>query len=329
MTVIKFFTLLAISSLAVLSSASVVAPITDDLSDTYDHDHAEVHTSVHSSLHGMRQAHGVHARAAKKAKKTAAKTQSKMYDAGNSGSGNACKRGLAWSNHEADIIPKFKTDKVCFIYNWKPTLDWGMTTEGMEYIPMLWGQRSVKAFQQKVIAGYANYAAGMNEPDIPSQSNLSPADGAKMWNKYLCGLKSQGYTLLSPATATGPKWLQDFQNAGVCDWDITAVHVYTTSVDHFTDAVSDYRQFGKPIMVTEYACNDYSGRNQQCDTDQIWSFLSGVNGWMDAQNDILGYFFFAPMTASELQANNINGANALISSDGNGLTALGRFYINN
>jgi hypothetical protein len=141
--------------------------------------------------------------------------------------------------------------------------------------------------------------------------------------------------------------------------------VYTTTVDSFTSAVSAYRTFGKPIMVTEFSCNvrcslgictcnksksfraqDYSGKNQQCDSGQIWSFLTGVMGWMDGQSDIAAYFFFgassdsipvcarmltaasaAPMTASELEANNINGANALINSDAQSLTSLGQFYI--
>ena len=71
-----------------------------------------------------------------------------------------------------------------------------------------------------------------------------------------------------------------------------AVHVYTTTVDNFKSAVTAYRTFGKPIMVTEYACHDYSGNNNQCSTSDIWTFMEGANTWMQSQDDITGYFFF-------------------------------------
>ncbi|KAI0030217.1 hypothetical protein K488DRAFT_38122, partial [Vararia minispora EC-137] len=247
-----------------------------------------------------------------------------------SGSSNGCngKVGLAWSNHEADIIYKFKTNSVCWIYDWEESLQYGMKTDGMEFIVMLWGQKNAAAFGQKAVAGYANWAAGMNEPDISSQSNLSPSEGAALWNQYFCGLKSQGYSLISPATATGPSWLQQFKAQGVCDWDVTAAHVYTTTVSNFQTAVTAYHTaFNKPVMVTEYSCNDYSGANQQCDNNAIWAFMTGTKAWMDSQSWIKAYFFFAPMTASELQANNINGANAMITSDGSSLTDLAKYYI--
>lgn len=48
-------------------------------------------------------------------------------------------------------------------------------------------------------------------PDIGSQSNLSPQDGANLWNQYICPLQSQGYKLFSPSPAVGPAWLQSFQ----------------------------------------------------------------------------------------------------------------------
>jgi len=152
-----------------------------------------------------------------------------------------------------------------------------------------------------------------------------------MWKTYLAPLKNEGYQLISPATATGPTWLTQFVAAcnGDCEWDFTAVHIYTTSVSNFQSAVSAYQQFNKPIMVTEYSCHDYSGNNDQCSEDQIWTFMEQTQSWMNSQDWIAAFFFFAPMTSSELEANNINGANALINDAGTGLTALGEYYINN
>jgi hypothetical protein len=245
------------------------------------------------------------------------------------------KIGLCWSNHEADLIPQFKNNNVGWIYNWKPIRDYGMNTQGLNYIPMLWGWKSVDDFQKNVVAGYASYAAGMNEPDLSSQSNISPSDGATMWGKYLAPLKSQGYKLISPAPATGPKWLQQMKAAcsqqGIdCSWDYTAAHIYTTSLDSFKTVAASYHSgdFGwAPVMITEYACQDYSGNNQQASSDEIWAFMTGTKSWLNDQDWIAAYFYFAPMTSSELESNALNGANAMINSNGKTLTDLGRFYI--
>lgn len=238
------------------------------------------------------------------------------------------KRGLAWSNHESHLIPQFVSNQMCFIYDWEESLQYGMTIpKGMYFIPQLWGYKNEGDFASKVVKGYAQYAAGMNEPDIGSQSNMSPQDGANLWNKHFCGLKSQGYTLLSPATATGVKWLQDFKNAGACDWDITTGHIYTTSVDDFKKVATSYATaFNKPVAITEWACQSYNG-GAQCSSGQIQDFMSGVMSFMDNDDRFVAYAMFAPMTSSELSANNLNGANAMISSGGNSLTSLGSFYV--
>jgi len=245
-----------------------------------------------------------------------------------SGTGCSGKVGLAWSNHEASIIPQFITDKTCWIYDWTEDLQYGMKTDGLTFISMLWGEKNADAFQKKMATGAFSWAAGFNEPDISSQANMDAGTAASLWRQYLSPLKNEGITLLSPATAAGPSWLTGFvKECPDCKWDYTAVHVYTTTVSSFQTAVTAYKDFGAPVMVTEYACHDYSGKNQQCDSGDIWAFMQGTNGWMDSQDWIAGYFFFAPMTSSELESNNINGANALISSDGKSLTDLGKFYI--
>lgn len=173
-----------------------------------------------------------------------------------------------------------------------------------------------------------------------------------MWGTYMQPLKSQGYKLISAAPATGPKWLQDMKSACTsqnidCDWDYTAAHIYTTSVSSFQTVATSYHiaDFNwAPVMITEYACQDYSGNNQQADSDQIWAFMTQTKSWLNDQDWIASYFYFgtsptvlfasniltivlAPMTASELEANQLNGANAMINSDGSSLTSLAEFYI--
>ncbi|KZV69153.1 glycoside hydrolase family 128 protein [Peniophora sp. CONT] len=273
----------------------------------------------------------------KKASATTSTSKAVATTASSSSSSGGCsgKAGLAWSNHEADLIPDFTNSNVCWIYDWEESLQYGMTTKGLHFIPMLWGYKNADAFKSKVVKGYAEYAAFLNEPDISSQSNIGATEAVSMWKTYMAPLKSQGYKLISAAPATGPKWLQDFRtackNQGVdCSWDYTAGHIYTTSVDSFKTVATSYHSADfdwAPVMITEYACQDYSGKNQQASSDQIYSFMTSTKSWLDAQDFIAAYFYFAPMTASELESNQLNGANAFITSDGSSLTSLAKLYI--
>ena len=38
-----------------------------------------------------------------------------------------------------------------------------MTTKGLNFIPMLWGWKNAADFKSKVVKGYAEYAAFLNE----------------------------------------------------------------------------------------------------------------------------------------------------------------------
>ena len=121
-----------------------------------------------------------------------------------------------------------------------------------------------------------------------------------MWKTYMLPLKSQGYKLISAAPATGPKWLQDFRTActkaGVdCSWDFSAGHIYTTSVDSFKTVATSYHiaDFDwAPVMITEYACQDYSGNNNQASSDEIWAFMTQTKSWLNSQDFIAAFFYF-------------------------------------
>ena len=121
---------------------------------------------------------------------------------------------------------------------------------------------------------------------------------------------SRRYKLISAAPATGPKWLQDFRTActkaGVdCSWDFSAGHIYTTSVDSFKTVATSYHiaDFDwAPVMITEYACQDYSGNNDQASSDEIWAFMEGTKTWLDSQSWITAYFYFGMFSVCSVLA---------------------------
>jgi hypothetical protein len=133
---------------------------------------------------------------------------------------------------------------------------------------------------------------------------MDPQQGADLWNQYIAPLAQKGYTILgSPSTTSAPDgldWIQAWlplisvQPTHIC------VHYYDISADGFKSYMNKfYAGAGyKPLMVTEYACQNFNDRSQQCSDDQIWSFINDTAAWMDLTNWITAYAPFGPFNLS-------------------------------
>jgi O-glycosyl hydrolase len=192
---------------------------------------------------------------------------------------------------------------------------------------MFWGEKQAADFKRIVVKGYAKYALGFNEPNQQGQSDMSPQRGAQLWKQYLEPLAGQGYTLISPATTNAPsgkKWMQDFfGQCGGCTVSIVAVHWYGTKADEMIAYLKDiHATFGRPIWVTEYACQDFGG-GPQANSGQVWAFHQQVKKFMDDTEWIKAYFAFGFMH----NMGNVNPLNQLLGSNGKP-TDLGYLYIN-
>ncbi|KAF8623444.1 hypothetical protein AX15_006386 [Amanita polypyramis BW_CC] len=235
------------------------------------------------------------------------------------------KIGIAYPLSDYTLLQSFKTPKVGFFYNWSPYCPEQLKSLGYTCAPMLWGYKQIADFTRLVKANYATYVLGMNEPNEPTQSNMSPADGAKMWKEYIQPLGSQGYTLISPACTNGPsgkKWMQDFFTAcSDCRVDAIAMHFYGTNATDMVNYMIDLHQtFQKPIWVTEFACTDFTGQ-KHCSSAS--DFLTQVKGFMDNTDWVHAYFAFGVM----FDMYNVDPVNQLLGSNGKP-TSLGELYIN-
>lgn len=191
---------------------------------------------------------------------------------------------------------------------------------------MLWGWKQVDDFVKLVKPGYAKYALGPNEPNQSGQSDMSPADGAKLWQQYMSPLKNQGYYLVSPACTNAPSgkaWMKGFlADCKGCPIDAVALHWYGTKYQDFIDYVTDFHQtFGYPVWITEFACQDFSG-GTQCSYDEAFTFMREVTSWMDKTPFVVAYFAFGAMH----DMGNVNPVNQLLAGNGQP-TALGDIYI--
>jgi len=95
----------------------------------------------------------------------------------------ASKKGLAWFNSKSCSDLKLQKS-VSWLYNWAPTPDPLLMPciqqLGMEFVPMQWGGGGIGDLPQVIYANTKHLLA-FNEPNFHAQSNVSPADAAKLW----------------------------------------------------------------------------------------------------------------------------------------------------
>ncbi|KAF7984812.1 hypothetical protein HWV62_11830 [Athelia sp. TMB] len=197
------------------------------------------------------------------------------------------KIGLAWANGDDPSLVHFKTAKVSLLYTWSPSFPSNAKALGFHPVPMLWGKNQVSSFKKLVVKGYSDTVLGFNEPNESGQSNLTAAQGASLWKEYIQPLKNEGYTLISPATSSNPNgmvWMKAFIKAcgSTCtvscaeriliavliesfQFDGFATHYYDVTSSGLIDYINLWHKtFGKPIWLTEFAC-------QVCPTSHMHS----------------------------------------------------------
>ncbi|KAI9466774.1 glycosyl hydrolase catalytic core-domain-containing protein [Lactarius psammicola] len=246
------------------------------------------------------------------------------------------KVGLAWSNNEQPAICNFKSSQTGLTYNWKlkKYVDVDVSKCGFEFIPHVWGRDDAYNALNVLKAGYAKRVFTFNEPELSSQSNIGVDEAVQLYKQYVNPLQHLGYELISPACTNSPAgfaWIQSFVTKCIqqgCKIDGVATHFYAISADQFIEFMENFiKAFkGYPIWVTEYAAQDYSGKNQQLDLNGIRTFLQRTTDYMQGKSEIRAYFYFGAMTPAELGQNHVNGLNSLM-TDNHTPNELGKMYI--
>jgi hypothetical protein len=183
----------------------------------------------------------------------------------------SCKRGLAFGRHAPEDMVAISR-AISWYYNWsfKPEASVGdaHVKAGVEYVPMVWG----KSFDvEELVAGIpagAKYLLGFNEPNFARQANLTPQEAARLWPKLEEVARRRGLKLVSPAvnycgSSSGGcnvkdpiEWLEQFFAACAgCQVDYVAGHMYSCYGEGIQSMVDKLKTFGKPIWLTEFACD--------------------------------------------------------------------------
>lgn len=179
------------------------------------------------------------------------------------------KKGVGVSRYNnANSLDKLKNLNIGWYYNWSVNDPFGGSGLVGEFVPMIWGASSVNATNLKKIkdgydSGKFKYLLTFNEPDHPSQSNMSVDTAIELWPQ----LEALGIPLSSPCPADySSGWLDEFMtkakkfNRRV---DFIAIHCYQDFSQSGIENVMKkdfleviYQKYQLPIWLTEFGAID-------------------------------------------------------------------------
>src|SRR4051812_15477936 len=236
--------------------------------------------------------------------------------------GPGSKRGVAYGFRSAADLAALGPS-VTWWYNWADRPDAGPPDAA--FIPMVWnGMFDVPTLDSHVPAD-AKYLLGFNEPNFVNQANLTPEEAAARWPDVEQFARSRGIKLVSPAVnycgspcnvADPFVWLQRFFAACPgCQVDYVGMHWYACDKPALVNTLAKYKQFGKPLWVTELACLDDSSK---VNAAAELAYMKDAVAALEADPMVFRYAWFTGRSSD-------TPAISLLGADGK-LTSLGAAY---
>jgi hypothetical protein len=196
----------------------------------------------------------------------------------------------------------------------------------MDFYPMIWGMEYDVAAIEEYLRAHPRikYLMVMNEPNLVSQANLTPEQGASLWPDFEEIAASTGVKIVGPALALGTMpgyrdpaaWLDAFYAAyGAANEgrapriDYLAFHAYDQGLGPQLDRLARYH---KPFWVTEFASAPASERQRAQMTDMVTV--------CESRTDVFRYAWFTGRGPDGGQAT------GLLAGAGQ-LTPLGKLYL--
>jgi RNA polymerase sigma factor (sigma-70 family) len=214
----------------------------------------------------------------------------------------SCLKGVAtWKFGAASR--SLKASGACWYYDWAADSSGIAKPSGVEFVPMIWGSRSVTAATLAQAKARGRTLLGFNEPDLAAQSNMSSAQALALWPK----LMATGMRLGSPAVAangaTAGGWLDRFMRGAAARHyrvDFITLHWYGSDFNspravaqlrQYVQAV--YARYHKPIWLTEYALIRFGATSVYPSPPQQAAFLKASTTMLAHLRGVERYAWFA------------------------------------
>jgi RNA polymerase sigma factor (sigma-70 family) len=186
-------------------------------------------------------------------------------------------------------------------YTWSPTP--GVAgPPGVAFVPMIWGAANVTASTLSQVKAEGPYLLGFNEPDMTSQSNMTPAQALSLWPQ----LMATGLQLGSPAVAddgaTPGGWLDQFMSgAAARGYRVNFITLHWYGSDFTTSAAVSqlqsylqavYARYHLPIWLTEFALANFGGSPTTPTEQQQAAFLTAATAMLQRLPYVQRYAWF-------------------------------------
>lgn len=176
------------------------------------------------------------------------------------------------------------------------------------FVPMIWGLKNIRAIGDFGEEVRGAPVLGFNEPDNTDQSALSVTQAVALWPRLLAtGCRAGSPAPTTPGALGGGSWLGQFMAAARAQGlrvDFICLHYYSADTDvaafrSFLEAA--YRQYGRPIWVTEWGLADWNDAGRVSAADQAAFFAAGArmmdglpfverHAWFGSYDGMDGYY---------------------------------------
>lgn len=209
--------------------------------------------------------------------------------------------------------------KASWYYTWASSRGKVNAPGGVEFVPMIWGAKSVTSATLAEAKGQGSVILGFNEPDMAAQANMSVDQALDLWPQ----LQATGARLGSPSPAYGADtpggWLDQFMSGARSRGyrvDFIALHWYgsdfssaaTGQLERYVKAV--YERYHLPIWLTEYALIKFADGGSSFPTqEQQAAFVSASTAMLESLSYVERYAWFALPVAKTGDTGLYRGAN--------------------
>lgn len=252
------------------------------------------------------------------------------------------KRGIC-TNFRIPTMPELMGSGISWCY------DWGhgrksddrmqmLKANGITFYPMVWNAGYSAADLATHIAAdpNSNWVLGYNEPNLTDQANMTPSQAAEHWPGLVAAAKQIGLKVLGPAVNYGTlpgyndpvKWYREFMadpRVNPDDIDAIALHSYMPGAEQVKKMIRDFKEFGKPIWLTEFANGNATSPEGQ------WGIMSSLCTYLEADPVVEKYSWFMDNTGTNNKAPHFPLVTLPELGEGGSeshLTDLGTVYIN-
>jgi hypothetical protein len=214
----------------------------------------------------------------------------------------SCLKGVAtWKFGAASR--SLKASDACWYYDWAADSSGIAKPNGVEFVPMIWGARSVTAATLAQAKARGRTLLGFNEPDLGAQANMSSAQALALWPKLMATRMRLGSPAVAANGATAGGWLDRFMRGAAARHyrvDFITLHWYGSDFDtpravaqlrQYVRAV--YARYHKPIWLTEYALIRFGATSTYPSQAQQAAFLKASTKMLAGQRGVERYAWFA------------------------------------